>query len=68
MKILKKKTSLTAVCRALSIFTRVAFHAPFFRLVLDNIEGGFNGILITGGLGVLMLALIFFFYYLVLQT
>ena len=66
MKILKKKTSLTAVCLALSIFTLVAFHAPFFRLVLDNIEGGFNGILITGGLGVLMLALNFFFYYLVL--
>lgn len=66
VKFLKEKTDLTRVSSALSLFTLVAFHAPFFRLVLDNIEGGFNGVLITGGLVVLMLALNFFFYYLVL--
>ena len=44
----------------------MAFHWPFFRLVLGNIEGGFNGVLITGGLGVLMFALNFLVYYLVL--
>lgn len=66
MKIFKEKASLATVSIVLSVFTLVAFHFPFFRLVLENIEGGFNGVLITGGLGILMLALNFFFYYLVL--
>lgn len=52
----------------LSAFTLVAYHIPFFSLVLDKIEGGFNGVLITAGLAVLMLALNHFFYYLVLYT
>ena len=66
LNIFKKKTSLTMVCIALSVFTMVAFHIPFFRLVLNNIEGGFNGVLITGGLGIIMLVLNFFIYYLLL--
>ena len=66
LNIFKKKTSLTVVCIALSVFTMVAFHTPFFRLVLNNIEGGFNGVLITGGLGIIMLVLNFFIYYLLL--
>ena len=66
LNIFKKKTSLTVVCIALSVFTMVAFHIPFFRLVLNNIEGGFNGVLITGGLGIIMLVLNFFIYYLLL--
>lgn len=68
MRILKKTTNLTVICLILSIFTLVAFHIPFFRLVLDRIEGGFNGVIITAGLAVLMLALNFFFYYLVLYA
>lgn len=66
IEIFKKKTSLTIVCIALSVFTMVAFHIPFFRLVLNNIEGGFNGVLITSGLGIIMLVLNFFIYYLLL--
>ena len=66
LDIFKKKTNLTIVCIALSVFTMIAFHIPFFRLVLNNIEGGFNGILITGGLGIIMLVLNFFIYYLLL--
>ena len=62
MKSDRKKTSLTAISMILSIFTSVAFHIPFFRLVLERIEGGLNGILITGGLAVIMVALNFFFY------
>lgn len=64
--IFKEKASMTIFCLVLSLFTMVAFHIPFFRLVLNNIEGGFNGILITGGLAVIMLALNFFIYYLLL--
>lgn len=66
MKILKKKISLTAFSAVLSIFTLIAFHYPFFKHVLGCIEGGFNGTLITVGLAILMLALNFFFYYLVM--
>lgn len=66
IEFLKKKTDLVRVASVLSFFTLVAFHGPFFRLVLDNIEGGFNGVLITGGLVVMMFALNYFFYYLVL--
>lgn len=64
--IFKKKASLTIFCIVLSVFTMVAFHIPFYRLVLNNIEGGFNGVLITGGLGIIMLTLNFFIYYLLL--
>ena len=66
VKPLKEKTDLSRISSRLSLFTLVAFHWPFFRLVLGNIEGGFNGVLITGGLGVLMFALNFLVYYLVL--
>ena len=68
MKFLNKKISLTAQCAVLSIFTTAAYHIPFFRLVLNNTEGGFNGTMIVVGLAVLMLALNFFFYYLVLWS
>ena len=68
MSFLKNKIKLTTMCVVLSVFTLVAYHAPFFRLVLDNTEGGLNGTLIVAGLGVLMLALNFFFYYLVLYV
>ena len=66
LKIFKKKASLTAVSIVLSIFTATAFHIPFFRQALANIESGFNGAMIIGGLGIIMLALNFFFYYLLL--
>ena len=66
MNVFKKKTSLTLFCLVLSAFTLIAFHIPFFKLVLKNIEGGFNGVLITGGLAIIMLALNFLIYYLLL--
>lgn len=61
-----KKISLTRLCLVLSVFTLVAFHAPFFQHVLTCIEKGFNGIFITVSLALLMLALNYFFYYLIL--
>lgn len=66
MKPLKNKIKLTRFCLILSITTLVFYHYPFFSHVLDCIEQGFNGTLIFAGLGVLMLALNFFFYYLIL--
>ena len=67
MKIFNKAIKLSTACAIMSIFTLVAYHKPFFRLVIDNIEGGFNGVMITGGLAVIMLALNYFFYYLVMR-
>ncbi len=63
---LKNKGSLAVVSAVLSIFTLIAFHWPFFRLVTDNVKGDLNGVFITVSLIVLMLALNFFFYTLVL--
>ena len=57
MKILTKKISLTLFCATLSLFTLVAYHAPFFRVVFDNSEWSLNGVLIRGGLAVVMFAL-----------
>ena len=68
MKFLKHKIKLTSMCAILSAFTLIAYHVPFFRLAIENTEGGLNGSLIVGGLALLMLALNFFFYYLVLYA
>ncbi|MDM8146523.1 phosphoethanolamine--lipid A transferase EptA [Bacteroides eggerthii] len=64
--LLKNKISLTVMSAVLSVFTLIAYHWPFFRLVTDNVKGDLNGVLITVSLVVLMLALNFFFYTLVL--
>lgn len=63
---LKKKISLTVMSAVLSVFTLIAYHWPFFRLVTDNVKADLNGVLIIVSLVVLMLALNFFFYTLVL--
>lgn len=63
---LKNKISLTVMSAVLSVFTLIAYHWPFFRLVTDNVKADLNGVLITVSLVVLMLALNFFFYTLVL--
>ena len=62
---LKGKVTLARMAAALSVFTLLAFHWPFFSYVVDNINCDFNGVLITGGTVVIMLALNYFFYYLV---
>ena len=62
----REPRSLTVVSAILSIYTVVAFHLPVFRAVLDNIEKGFNGAFIFASMATLMLAVDFFFYYLVL--
>lgn len=65
MQFFKRKVSLAQVCGILSAFTLIAFHKPFFKCVYDNIAFDFNGVLIYVGLIVLMLAMNYFFYYLV---
>ncbi len=59
--------SLACFALILSAFTLLAYHFPFFRFVLDNVEGGFNTVRIVASLAILMLAANYFFYYLVLR-
>ncbi len=61
-----KKAGLTLYAFVLSLFTMLAYHYPFFSAVVRNVEADFNGVLITGGLVIVMLALNFFIYYLLL--
>lgn len=57
---------LSLFAAILSIFTLIAYHIPFFKFVVNNVEGGFNSFLIVTSLIILMLALNFFFYYFIL--
>ena len=63
---LKKPKGIKGTSLVLSIFTTLAFHIPAFKAVLDNIESGWNGILIFASVAILMLAVNYFFYYLLL--
>lgn len=62
----KNKLKLSTISLILSAYTLLAFHWPFFSAALQNIEGGFNGVLIIASLVLLMLALNYFFCYLLL--
>ena len=64
MSLFKHKASLTAYCLVLSVYTVAAFHVPFFRQLAENLEGGFNAVLITVGALLILLALDFLLYYL----
>ena len=66
MKLFKSKAKLSVVCAVLSLLTVAAFHIPFFRHAAANVEGGFNGVLIIASLALLMAAIDYFLYYLLL--
>lgn len=65
-KLFGREAKLTYICLILSLYTLIAFHIPFFRDVLSFINGGFNGVFIVVSVILLMLALNFFVYYLLL--
>ena len=65
-KLLKDKATLTCASLTLSAFTLIAFHFPVFRYAAEHQDGGFNGLLILGGAALIMLALNFMVYYLIL--
>ena len=68
VKFFKHEIKLTPLCAVISLFTLLAYHYPLFELVVNNIEGGINGVIITGGLAVLMLATNFMMSYIVLYA
>ena len=66
VNIFKQKRSITLISAVLSLYTLLAYHYPVFKVIVENLEGGFNGVIITVGFAVLMLATNFFFYNLLL--
>ena len=64
MKPFRDKAPLVLYCLVLAAFTVAAFHIPFFRHLLCCLEGGFNGVVLVVSAGVLLLALDFLLYYL----
>ena len=64
MKLFQKKIPLALWSLVLAVFTLVAFHGPFFRRVLQNVEGGWNGTVIFLTALLLLLVLDFLLYYL----
>lgn len=58
--------SLTRICLILSTYTLFAFNIPFFSEVFSRISTGLNGIWIVASMFVIMLALNFCIYYLLL--
>ncbi len=67
MKKSSGKISLAAFSAILAVFTLVAFHVPFFRRVLQNVESGFNGVVIAGTAVLLLLVLDFLLYYVLVR-
>ena len=59
--------SLAAFSAILAVFTLVAFHVPFFRRVLQNVESGFNGVVIAVTAVLLLLVLDFLLYYVLVR-
>ena len=66
VNIFKRDCKATTLSLIVTIYTLLAYHYPLFRLVVNNIEGGINGWIITGGLAVLMLATNFMMSYIFL--
>ena len=63
---LKTPANLTRVCLVLSAYTLVAFNIPFFAEVFDRISSSLNGAWIAASMFIIMLALNFCIYYLIL--
>ena len=63
MKLFDKKVSLTTWSFVLAVYTLVAFHIPFFKHALSCVEGGFNGVVLIVSAALLLLALDFLLYY-----
>ncbi len=66
MKLFQKKISPATFSAILSVYTVLAFHFPFFRHLVANIDASFNGVVIFTTALLLLLCLDFLLYYLLL--
>ena len=63
---INRERSVGYVCIVLSIYTLLAFHYPLFSYIADNISHNFSGIWLGVSVAILMVALNFLVYYLIL--
>lgn len=63
---LNKKRSLSCISFILSLYTLIAFHNPFFSYVTENVGKDLNGAWIVISMVIIMLALNFMVYFLLL--
>lgn len=61
-----KPLKLTVLSLIFSVVNLLMFHIPFFRHACSNVESGANGVIIIISLALLLLALNFFAFYLLL--
>ena len=66
IEFINQKRGLGYVCALLSAYTLVAFHYPFFDYVVENVSSDFSGVWLVGSLAVVMFALNYLIYYLLL--
>ena len=66
MNLFPKSVPLSLKCLVLAAYTVAAFHLPFFRHALHQMEGGWNAVLLTATAVLLMLGADFLLYYLLL--
>lgn len=62
----KRTVRLRTKCLVLAAYTVLAFNIPFFRHAMQHMEGGWNAVLLTTTAFLLMLAVDFMVYYLLL--
>lgn len=63
----KRPLSIVWFCAAISIFTLVAYHKPLFSYVVDNVESGLSGVVITISFALLILVFNFMFAMLIIK-
>ena len=66
MRIFERPASLSAVSLLFAAYTVLAFHLPFFSHLTANLDGGFNAVVLFVSAAILLFALDFLLYYLLL--
>ena len=66
MQVFHQTVKLSTKCLILATYTVAAFHVPFFNHAIQHMDGGWNTILLTASAALLMLAIDFLVYYLLL--
>lgn len=65
-EIIRRPIDVTKLALILSIFTLVAYNIPLIKMVVNSVEGDFNGFLIGSSVVILLLVLNYLLYYILL--
>ncbi len=64
--IIRRPTAITNIALVLSIFTLVVYNIPLLRMVVNSVDGDFNGFLIVASVVILLIVLNYLLYYILL--